>query len=253
MVSRKTSLWNLKKKIIKNKNPLPEPRQTLKCSKREWNLWIFLFAQGTLSRLPISALSADWFERKRKDSRVISLLLEQGTDKSSFKSKEALAALLEDLQKKIKNIKPGEITFDEEQEAYAVEIKLQNSKMNLSVQFKEIAQVYKEVTAIFGKPPYKIAIKEIKKEAASLKELLATATEASRKGLSIQRYKGLGEMNPQQLWETTMDPEKRALLQVTIEDSVKADEIFTILMGDQVEPRKEFITKHALEAKNIDI
>ncbi|MCL4455848.1 MAG: DNA topoisomerase (ATP-hydrolyzing) subunit B [Nitrospirae bacterium] len=212
-----------------------------------------------LKRVSVYEKLMDWFERKRKDPRVISLLLEQGIDKASFKSKEALAALLEDLQKKIKNIKPGEITFDEEQEAYAVEIKRQNYKMNLSVQFfqspefKEIAQVYKEVTAVFGKPPYKTSIKEIKKEAASLKELLATATEASKKGLSIQRYKGLGEMNPQQLWETTMDPGKRALMQVTIEDSVKADEIFTILMGDQVEPRKEFITKHALEAKNIDI
>jgi DNA gyrase subunit B len=201
----------------------------------------------------------EWFDKKRKDPEIISLLLELGVEKSNFKSAEAVTSLLEKIKGKIPNIKHGEISFDEEQEAHAVEIRKQNYKMILSVsfiqspEFKEIAQVYKEITEIFGNPPYKLQIKEETKEVASLKELLTIATEVSKKGLSIQRYKGLGEMNPQQLWETTMDPEKRALLQVSIEDSVKADEIFTVLMGDQVEPRKEFIVKHALEARNIDI
>jgi len=84
-------------------------------------------------------------------------------------------------------------------------------------------------------------------------ELLAYFLEQAKKGLAIQRYKGLGEMNPEQLWETTMNPENRVLLQVKIEDIVESDEIFTILMGDQVEPRRDFIEKNALNVVNLDI
>jgi len=105
-------------------------------------------------------------------------------------------------------------------------------------------------------PPYNIFIKDKEEPAGSArdkKELLDLLFKEGKKGINVQRYKGLGEMNPDQLWNTTMNPEKRNLLQVKIEDMVDTDEIFTILMGEEVEPRREFIQNNALEVSILDI
>ena len=105
-------------------------------------------------------------------------------------------------------------------------------------------------------PPFVVYHKEKQEESVTAndkKELLDVFMQEGKKGLTIQRYKGLGEMNPDQLWETTMNPEKRVLLQVMVEDILETDEIFTVLMGEEVEPRKEFIHTNALEVSTLDI
>jgi DNA gyrase subunit B len=114
----------------------------------------------------------------------------------------------------------------------------------------------KKKIAPYDQSPFKVRSNEKSEEtfvARSKEEMHEHLIKEGKKGLSIQRYKGLGEMNPEQLWETTMNPEKRTLLQVKVEDFVDADEIFTILMGEEVEPRRDFIQNNALEVSMLDI
>ncbi len=134
-----------------------------------------------------------------------------------------------------------------------VQAKCMDRETFRSPQFTEIKSLLSQV-AVIGEAPYRDIADEVTPVVLeSAKDLVDHIVRLGKKGLTVQRYKGLGEMNPDQLWETTMNPEKRTLLQVTVEDAVLADEIFTTLMGDQVEPRREFIFQNAMHVSNLDI
>ncbi len=121
-----------------------------------------------------------------------------------------------------------------------------------SAEYQRIAELARTLAGLIGEGAYVTRGNE-REEIGSFKQAMAWLFDQARKGQTIQRYKGLGEMNPEQLWETTINPQTRRLMQVRIEDAVAADEIFTTLMGDQVEPRREFIEKNALAVENLDI
>jgi DNA gyrase subunit B len=121
-----------------------------------------------------------------------------------------------------------------------------------SAEYQRIADLARTLAGLIGEGAY-VTRGEDRKEIGSFKEAMKWLLDQAKKGQSIQRYKGLGEMNPEQLWDTTINPETRRLLQVKIDDAVAADDIFTTLMGDQVEPRREFIEKNALSVMNLDI
>jgi DNA gyrase subunit B len=127
-----------------------------------------------------------------------------------------------------------------------------NAEFMDSVIIQKIVEVYEPLRKI-DQPPFQITTGKEIIDAESKHDLLEKILEAAKKGISIQRYKGLGEMNPLQLWETTMDPENRILLQVRAEDVYESDELFTKLMGEAVEPRRKFIQDNALEAQNVDV
>lgn len=199
----------------------------------------------------------EWFAKRKADTAVIKALLEVDLNKDILRSEKDINVLIKKLKVKFPDLLE-EILEDEEHQSFRIEFKREGLRLTIdeevltSPDFRELQSLFTSLKDL-GQPPFKIKHNGDMQEFGNTRELLDYILLTAKKGISIQRYKGLGEMNPTQLWETTMNPEKRTLLQVNIEDSVKADEIFTVLMGDQVEPRKEFIELHALETRNLDI
>jgi DNA gyrase subunit B len=192
---------------------------------------------------------------------VLEFLLEKGVDRRAFlQDEKGMSRLREDL--KSKGYKVGEPVKDEEHDVYELVVEKvdgESRRMRVgwslvsSADFQRAAASWKDFVAL-DRPPFKVYHDSKEPVMLNSKEaLLGYLLREAKKGLSIQRYKGLGEMNPDQLWETTMDPEKRTLLKVKIEDMFEAHDVFTVLMGGEVELRRQFIESNALEVRSLDI
>jgi DNA gyrase subunit B len=207
--------------------------------------------------------------RKRADSRVIdSLILATEFSAATLKKtalvdkeSDKLAAHLTQFYPELQNFEL-EVEKDEEHSAHKLRYRTILNGMAretlIDTTFLESPDIHElrgmqKSFAELGAEPYEIILGEDAKTFRSLREVKNFILEHGREGQYIQRYKGLGEMNPEQLWETTMNPETRTLLQVRVDDAVEADDIFTVLMGDQVEPRRDFIEANALNVRNLDV
>ena len=204
------------------------------------------------------------------DTNIIRLIIAiEELDVESLKTQEKADQITEQINTYIQSIMDDERTlfnvrkeFDTEHECFEINIEsIRNNVKNVftlnldflnSPEFRLIHNLANRIHS-FGPPPYIIKKAGQEFTVEKVYDLSKNVIELAKKGVNIQRYKGLGEMNPDQLWETTMDPTTRTLLQVKIEDAVEADEIFTVLMGDQVDPRRKFIQENALEVKNLDV
>ncbi|MDQ2938248.1 MAG: DNA topoisomerase (ATP-hydrolyzing) subunit B [Acidobacteriota bacterium] len=202
------------------------------------------------------------------DGHLLDILLEAFAGKKGVLRKEGITLRNVfqngDLMAKVEGVlaKAGfktELSTDEEHGLWEIETTT-TSGLSLAidwnfasfVEFQKSVELYMTLEDKLA-PPFITGTNGTSEEIPTREALLEKVLAAAKKDLSIQRYKGLGEMNPEQLWETTMNPEKRTLLQVRIEDAVETGEIFTVLMGDAVEPRRKFIEDNALDVRNLDV
>jgi DNA gyrase subunit B len=208
------------------------------------------------------------FAKKQHEARILRAFVDEPTlDRDLLKNTTALRKVVANTKKMLEIFHPGaavtlDIVRDEEHESNKVVCRVQTNGMPHTVEvthdlvgsadFREL-QKWSPSAIGLGRAPYKLKADEVEYSYPGTAELLKAILEIGKQGLTIQRYKGLGEMNPTQLWETTMNPETRTLLKVKLEDIAGVEDIFSTLMGDEVEPRRNFIQQHALEVKNLDV